>query len=146
MSKTLTYFAITHNKAALGHETSKSLTTAQRVYYKLLSIESLMNQMGIKYERKSSFSEDFGAFVVGDIIVSQFGQGAGNHILGAIGGVLASDYYEKNLANMYTKLNILSNGHTYLVYIKCQLKLKTGRAVKISIDDEKISGISLLKK
>jgi uncharacterized protein YcfJ len=100
----------------------------------------------IKYERKSSFAEDFGAFVVGDIIGSQFGQGAGNHILGAIGGVLASDYYEKNLANMYTKLNILSNGQNYLVYIKGHLKLKVGRAVKISIDDEKISGISLLKK
>ena len=52
MAKTLTYFAITHNKAALGNESSKDLTTEQRVYYKLLSIESLMDQMGIKYKRK----------------------------------------------------------------------------------------------
>ena len=51
MSKTLTYYAITHNKAAIGHETSKSLTTAQRVYYKLIAIESLMKQMGIEFKR-----------------------------------------------------------------------------------------------
>ena len=52
MSKTLTYFAITHGKAAIGNESSKNLSTEERVYYKLLSIESLMNQMGIKYKRK----------------------------------------------------------------------------------------------
>ena len=51
MAKTLTYFAITHNKAAIGNESSKNLSTEQRVYYKLLSIESLMRQMGIEYKR-----------------------------------------------------------------------------------------------
>jgi len=52
MAKTLTYFAVTHGKAAFGHETSKSLTVAQRVYYKLLALEKYMDIMGIKYTRK----------------------------------------------------------------------------------------------
>jgi hypothetical protein len=52
MSKTLTYFAITHGKAAIGNESSKNLPTHERVYYKLLSIEKLMDEMGIEYERR----------------------------------------------------------------------------------------------
>jgi hypothetical protein len=52
MSKTLTYYAVTHGKAAFGHETSKSLNVAQRVYYKLLAIEKYMDIMGIKYKRE----------------------------------------------------------------------------------------------
>jgi len=52
MAKTLTYFAVTHGKAAFGHETSKSLNVSQRVYYKLLAIEKYMDIMGIKYKRK----------------------------------------------------------------------------------------------
>ena len=52
MSKTLTYYAVTHGKAAFGHETSKSLNVAQRVYYKMLAIEKYMDIMGIKYKRK----------------------------------------------------------------------------------------------
>ncbi|MGB3749951.1 MAG: M99 family carboxypeptidase catalytic domain-containing protein, partial [Arcobacteraceae bacterium] len=51
MGKTLTYFAVTHGKAAFGHETSKSLNVPQRVYYKLLAIEKYMDIMGIKYKR-----------------------------------------------------------------------------------------------
>ena len=52
MSKTLTYYAVTHGKAAFGHETSKSLNVAQRVYYKMLAIEKYMDIMGIEYSRK----------------------------------------------------------------------------------------------
>jgi len=52
MAKTLTYYAVTHGKAAFGHETSKSLNVAQRVYYKMLAIEKYMDIMGIKYKRK----------------------------------------------------------------------------------------------
>ncbi len=52
MAKTLTYYAVTNGKAAFGHETSKDLSVAQRVYYKLLAIEKYMDIMGISYERK----------------------------------------------------------------------------------------------
>ncbi len=56
MSKTLTYYAITNGKAAFGHETSKSLSTNERVYYKLLSMEKFMDIMGIEYKRKFDMS------------------------------------------------------------------------------------------
>jgi len=52
MAKSLTYYAVTNGKAAFGHETSKSLNVAQRVYYKLLAIEKYMDIMGIQYKRK----------------------------------------------------------------------------------------------
>ena len=51
MAKTLTYYAVTHGKSAFGHETSKSLNVAQRVYYKMLAIEKFMDIMGIKYKK-----------------------------------------------------------------------------------------------
>jgi hypothetical protein len=51
MAKTLTYYAVTHGKAAFGHETSKSLNVSQRVYYKMLAIEKYMDIMGIEYKR-----------------------------------------------------------------------------------------------
>ncbi len=56
MAKTLTYYAVTHGKAAFGHETSKSLNVSQRVYYKLLAIEKYMDIMGIRYKRKFPLS------------------------------------------------------------------------------------------
>ncbi len=58
MSKTLTYFAVTHGKAAFGHETSKSLNVDERVYYKLIAIEKYMDIMGIKYKRKFPLTLD----------------------------------------------------------------------------------------
>lgn len=58
MSKTLTYYAITHGKAAFGHETSKSLPSNERIYYKLLAIEKFMDIMGIKYKRKLDLTLD----------------------------------------------------------------------------------------
>lgn len=51
MSKTLTYYAIQNGKSAFGHETSKSLSVEDRVYYKLLALEKYMDIMGIKYKR-----------------------------------------------------------------------------------------------
>lgn len=56
MAKTLTYYAITHGKSAFGHETSKSLQTNERVYYKLLAIEKFMDIMGIQYKRNFEMS------------------------------------------------------------------------------------------
>ncbi len=58
MSKTLTYYAITHGKAAFGHETSKDLSATERIYYKLLAIEKFMDIMGIKYKRNLDLSID----------------------------------------------------------------------------------------
>lgn len=52
MEKTLTYFAINHSKPAFGVEASKSFLTHQRAYYHLLVLESFMNKIGIKFERK----------------------------------------------------------------------------------------------
>lgn len=51
MEKTLTYFAVRHNKAAFGIEASKSLNTQTRALYHLHVIESFMREMGIEYRR-----------------------------------------------------------------------------------------------
>jgi hypothetical protein len=56
MAKTLTYYAVVNGKSAFGHETSKSLSVPQRVYYKLLALEKYMDIMGIEYERKFSMN------------------------------------------------------------------------------------------
>jgi len=58
MSKTLTYYAINHGKSAFGHETSKSLSANERIYYKLLAIEKFMDIMGIEYKRNFDLSLD----------------------------------------------------------------------------------------
>jgi len=52
MAKSLTYYAVTHGKASFGNESSKTLTIAQRVYYKILAIEKYMDIMGIQYVRE----------------------------------------------------------------------------------------------
>ncbi|WP_104759917.1 M99 family carboxypeptidase catalytic domain-containing protein [Helicobacter bizzozeronii] len=51
MEKALTYFAIKHKKAAFANEASKELSLAQRVYYHLLAIEGLMQEVGITYTK-----------------------------------------------------------------------------------------------
>lgn len=51
MEKTLTYFAIRNGKSAFGVEASKSFLTHQRAFYHLLAVESMMKELGIKYER-----------------------------------------------------------------------------------------------
>ena len=57
MEKTLTYFAINHEKPAFGVEASKSFLTHQRAYYHLLVLESFMNEIGIKFKRKFKLTE-----------------------------------------------------------------------------------------
>jgi len=51
MAKTLTFFALKHEKPAFGIEASKSFLTPVRVYYHLLAIEAFFNRAGIKFER-----------------------------------------------------------------------------------------------
>ncbi|BDR27446.1 M99 family carboxypeptidase catalytic domain-containing protein [Helicobacter suis] len=51
MEKALTYFAIRHKKPAFAHEASKELPLNERVYYHLLAIEGLMQQLGITYTK-----------------------------------------------------------------------------------------------
>jgi hypothetical protein len=52
MQHSLTYFAVTHDKAAFAIETSKNLSKlSHKVYYQLLAIESFMKIMKIKYTR-----------------------------------------------------------------------------------------------
>lgn len=71
MSKTLTYYAITHGKSAFGHETSKNLSVNARVYYKLLAIEKFMDIMGIKYKRKFNMSlEGIGKAINEDVEIT----------------------------------------------------------------------------
>lgn len=52
MAKTLTYFAVTHGKPAFGQEASKDFNLTTRVYYHLLILESFMQKLGIRYERR----------------------------------------------------------------------------------------------
>ncbi|SBW03079.1 Purine nucleoside phosphorylase [uncultured delta proteobacterium] len=58
MEKTLSYYAVRHNKPAFGLEASKNFTTEFRAYYHLQVLESFMRQMGITFERKFSLSPD----------------------------------------------------------------------------------------
>ena len=51
MEKTLSYFAVLNNKAALANEASKELPTYQRVYYHLLALEKYMQIMNIEYSK-----------------------------------------------------------------------------------------------
>ena len=73
MAKTLTYYAITHGKAAIGHETSKNLNVTQRVYYKLVALEKVMDIMGIEFKRKFKLSQK-GVFhaINNDIYISLY--------------------------------------------------------------------------
>jgi hypothetical protein len=57
MAKSLTYFALKNNKSAFGIEASKSLSTAQRVYYHLLAIEAFFDQAGIRFNRGFELTE-----------------------------------------------------------------------------------------
>lgn len=100
----------------------------------------------VSYERKSSLIEDFGSFVVGDVIGEQFGGGNGKDILGIVGGTITSEIYEQKFADEYTKLNVRTAKGDYPVYIKGHLKLNVGDEVNISISDNKITGISLIDK
>ena len=52
MEKTLTYFAIRNGKSAFGVEASKNFLTHQRAFYHLLAVESMMQELGVEYERE----------------------------------------------------------------------------------------------
>ena len=58
MEKSLSYFAVRHNKPAFGVEASKTFTTEHRTYYHIQILESFMRQMGIKFERKFTLTPD----------------------------------------------------------------------------------------
>ena len=52
MQKSLTFFAVTHNKPAFAIETSKNLKTlSQKVFYQLVAIEEFMRIVGIEFTR-----------------------------------------------------------------------------------------------
>ncbi|MDU7693612.1 MAG: M99 family carboxypeptidase catalytic domain-containing protein [Helicobacter sp.] len=51
MEKALTYYAIRHKKSAIASEASKNLDLQTRVYYHLLALEALFNEIGIGFER-----------------------------------------------------------------------------------------------
>lgn len=51
MEKSLTYFAVRHNKTALANEASKNLPLSERVYYHLLGIEGMLKEVGVEFER-----------------------------------------------------------------------------------------------
>jgi hypothetical protein len=57
MEKTLTYFAVRHNKAAFGVEASKSFPTHKRAYFHLRVVEAFMNQLGVKFSRDFALNE-----------------------------------------------------------------------------------------
>ncbi len=56
MEKTLTYFAITNGKPAVGLEASKNLPTRERVYYHLHLVEAFLEQLGVALQREFPLS------------------------------------------------------------------------------------------
>ncbi len=71
MSKTLTYYAIGEGKSAFGNESSKALPVHERVYYKLLALETFMDVMGIEYKRKFDLNaRDLKDVIDNDIFIS----------------------------------------------------------------------------
>ena len=54
--KSLTYFATLNKKMAFANEASKSLSLNERVYYHLLAIEGMLDNLGIKFERNFEFN------------------------------------------------------------------------------------------
>jgi len=67
MKLSLTFFAVRHKKPAFAIETSKDLhSTAQKVYYQLLAIESFMHQMNIQFKRDFTLNENNIKYVLHD--------------------------------------------------------------------------------
>ena len=74
MEKTLTYFAISNGKAAVGLEASKELPTHMRVLYHLRLLEAYMNRLGIVFERRFALAPESVRRTVDDNVkVSFFG-------------------------------------------------------------------------
>ncbi len=57
MEKTLTYFAIRNGKPAMGVEASKKYPTHKRILQHLRFVESIMDEIGMKYSRGFELSE-----------------------------------------------------------------------------------------
>lgn len=75
MAKSLTYYAINHNKPAFGNEATKEITTQYRVYYHLLALEAYMHYMGIEFKRNFSLTpKDIKSVIHGDYYVTLFGK------------------------------------------------------------------------
>lgn len=51
MEKSLSYFAVRHNKAAFGLEASKEFPVALRTYYHLHMVESFLRRAGLRFSR-----------------------------------------------------------------------------------------------
>lgn len=51
MAKSLTWFALSHGKAAFGLEVSKNFGVAHRAYYHLRMVESFLDRTGVEFER-----------------------------------------------------------------------------------------------
>ena len=51
MEKTLTYFAIRHNKPAFGIEASKDFQAHSRALYHLFVVEAMLHEVGIEFDR-----------------------------------------------------------------------------------------------
>lgn len=66
MQKSLTYFAITHNKPAFAHEASKTLPLREKTYYHLLGIEGFFQAVGIEYERNFTLTPQTLATLIND--------------------------------------------------------------------------------
>ncbi len=56
MEKTLTWFALNHEKAAFGLEVSKDFDVSTRTYYHLLMVESFLDYTGVTYKRSFPLS------------------------------------------------------------------------------------------
>ena len=51
MSQTLTFYAVNQGKPAIGLEASKQFPATLRTYYHLLTLETFMEQAGIRFSR-----------------------------------------------------------------------------------------------
>ncbi|MGI0406785.1 M99 family carboxypeptidase catalytic domain-containing protein [Helicobacter himalayensis] len=66
MQKSLTFFAITHNKPAFAHEASKTLPLREKTYYHLLGIEGFLKAVGIEFERHFELTPQVVAKLIND--------------------------------------------------------------------------------
>jgi len=75
MQRTLTYFALRHNKPACGVEVSKSFPTHLRAYYHLAALEAYMQQLGINFSRDFELTPAAVRQVLRENILVSFGDG-----------------------------------------------------------------------
>lgn len=58
MAKSLTWYALNHDKAAFGLEVSKDFGVARRAYYHLCMVESFLRRAGVDFERDFDLTPD----------------------------------------------------------------------------------------